>query len=192
MKFELACQTNPKWVQGILKNFDKFLIDHADCERKASAMALNIVVKCPEKTHFIEPLISLALEELTHFKQVYQIMQKRGLSLNHQMSEDHYVNQLLDLCRHGKEDRLLDRMIVLSLVEARGAERFGIVADALSDSTLKKFYRKLHLAEKKHGAIFVRLASKYYPKDTIQNRLRKLISEEARIVDSLPWRASIH
>src|SRR5262245_31748329 len=71
-KVELAVPTDPKWVKTLIDNFDEFLADHADCERKASAMALRLVAKCSgDRPEIIEPLINLAIEELTHFRQVY-------------------------------------------------------------------------------------------------------------------------
>ena len=105
--------------------FESFLKDHADCERKASSMALSFVAKCPDKTEIIPELIETALEELEHFQQVYAIMQKRGIQLRSEMPKDQYIQQLIEKCRSGKDDRLLDRMLVASIVECRGAERFN-------------------------------------------------------------------
>ena len=59
-----------------MANFDAFLQDHADCERKASSMAMSFVAKCPDRTEIIPELIDTALEELEHFKSVYTLMEK--------------------------------------------------------------------------------------------------------------------
>jgi tRNA-(ms[2]io[6]A)-hydroxylase len=188
----LAAPTDPKWVKVILDNFDEFLIDHADCERKASATAMTFVAKCPDRVHIAKPLINLALEELRHFKQVYLLMEKRGLRLNAKMIEDPYVSRLMALCRTSPDDRFLDRMLIMSIVETRGAERFGILYPALEDPELKVFYRQLYLAEMKHGNVFVNLARKYFDGPEIEGRLRLFLEKEAELVAGLPWRPSLH
>ena len=78
---DLHSQTDPQWVQVILDNFDEFLQDHANCERKASALAMSLISKYADRTLIIPRLIDLAQEELLHFGQVYELMEQRGLAL---------------------------------------------------------------------------------------------------------------
>ena len=190
--FQLKSKTHPDWVKGILKNFDAFLADHADCEKKASAMAMHFVSKYPDRVELHRPMIDLALEELQHFKQVYLLLRKRNAPLLDCAIHDPYVNGLLVLCRHGRDERLLDRLLIVSIVETRGAERFRIVSQALKDPELKKFYRTLYSAEARHGNLFVVLAQKYFSGKVIKTRLEELLTEEARLVDRLEWRPSLH
>lgn len=188
---DLHSQTDPAWVQVILDNFDEFLQDHANCERKASALAMSLVAKYSDRTLIIPRLIDLAQEELLHFGQVYELMARRGLALVRD-ERDPYVNRLLDLQRHGRDERFIDRMLLSSLIECRGAERFGIIADALEDPELRDFYRDLYKAETKHGHVFVDLVLKYFDADLIYPRLHKLAAAEAEIVATLDWRPSLH
>ena len=188
---DLHVQTDPRWVNTILGNFDEFLADHANCERKASALAMSLVVKYPDRTEIIPRLIDLALEEMEHFRQVYALMERRNLRLVPDCA-DPYVNQLLNLRRHGREDGFLDRMLLASIIECRGAERFRIISDALEDTQLKTFYRSLWGAEAKHGHIFVDMALVYFDTATVYDRLRDLARVEGAIVNTLEWRPSLH
>ncbi|NCF27778.1 MAG: tRNA-(ms[2]io[6]A)-hydroxylase [Gammaproteobacteria bacterium] len=188
---DLLLATHPDWVKVVLADFDAFLQDHANCERKASALAMSLVVKHPDRTRILPTLIALAQEELEHFRQVYELMVSRGLELVKDI-QDPYVNQLMACMRHGREPRFLDRLLVSSLVECRGAERFGIIANALDDESLKAFYTALWKAETKHGHQFVDMALKYADPQTIQTRLQELAEQEAEIVQRLEWRASLH
>lgn len=189
---ELRWKTPENWVETVLADFPSFLRDHADCERKASSMAMSFVAKCPDKTDIIPDLIETALEELVHFKKVYEVMTAKGITLDHEIKQDKYIAQLIELCRSGREDRLLDRMVVASVVEARGAERFRLVAEGLKDAELKDFYEMLWRSEHKHSDIFLRLAEQYWPKATILERLEFFLTEEAKICSSLPYRAALH
>src|SRR5882672_7989981 len=98
LSLDLAVATRPEWIQSIMTDFPVFLQDHADCERKASAMAMSFVAKYPDRVEIIPELIATAREELEHFQQVYTHMQKRGVRLAKDMSEDPYIRALLALC----------------------------------------------------------------------------------------------
>lgn len=189
---DLTYKTPPEWANEALKDFDSFLQDHADCERKASSMALNFVAKCPDRTEIIPELIETALEELEHFKLVYDLMEKRGIRLKDKMPKDSYIEKLMKLCRSGRDDRLLDRMLLASIIECRGAERFRLIEEALEDKDLKKFYKMLWTSEAKHGNIYVEMALKYWPELDVYNRLNELNEAEGKICESLEWRAALH
>ena len=94
MKFRIDLKVSSKqeWVDAVMQDFDSFLQDHADCERKASGMALSLVAKYPNRTEIIPELIDTSVEELEHFRDVYEIMQKRGLQLNHSIPKDVYIH----------------------------------------------------------------------------------------------------
>lgn len=188
---DILVATPHEWVQGILDDFDTFLADHANCERKASALAMSLVVKYPERSEIIPPLIAVAREELEHFDQVYAVMRERGVALVKD-EPDPYVNALVAHMRHGRQLRLLDRLLVSSVIETRGAERFRIVAEALEDPALKAFYTTLWKAETKHGHQFVDMALRCHDADEVYPRLTDLLQAEADIVGTLPWRASLH
>ena len=188
---DLASKTDPAWAEYILEHFDAFLIDHANCERKASALAMSFAVKYADRVRIIPRLIELAREELVHFQQVYEVMEQRGLRLAPD-EKDPYVNALLALCRSGREQRFLDRLLVSSVVETRGAERFRLLHQALTDPELSAFYRELWACEAKHGHQFAELAAEYFPEDEVAARLQELTVQEAEIVAELPWRPSLH
>ena len=188
---DLLVKTPRAWIAVVMADFDAFLADHANCERKASALAMSMVVKYPDRTRVIPGLIELAQEELTHFAQVYRLMEARGVPLARD-SQDYYVNQLIALMRHGREERFLDRLLVSSLVESRGAERFRLVSEAMDQASLKHFYRDLWASEAKHGNVFVEMALVYFDADLVYPRLHELARKEAGIIERLEIRPALH
>jgi len=190
---ELSAATRPEWVKTVLSNFPAFLRDHADCERKASAMAMSFVAKYPDRVEIIPELIETAREELGHFQQVYTHMEKRGIRLARDMKEDPYIKALLELCRTDPPNRFLDRLLLASIIECRGAERFRIVWAALeNDAELKEFYHQLWVSEAKHGNIFVKMALNYFDEQQVYLRLTELNEAEGKIVQTLQLRAALH
>src|SRR5690554_3574585 len=192
LSLDLVYKTPPEWAHQAVENFNAFLQDHADCERKASAMAMSFVAKCPDKVEIIPELIETAVEELEHFQSVYELMERRGVLLPERMPKDLYMEELIKLCRHTVEERLMDRMLIASIVECRGAERFKLIADALEDVETKRFYRDLWISEAKHGHIFVKFALKYWPEKVVYERLTFLNEAEGKICAGLEWRPALH
>lgn len=183
------------WLDAVLNDFDSFLQDHADCERKASAMAMSFVAKFPDRTEIIPELIDIGVEELQHFKQVYKIMERRGVNLPEGMAKDMYIKQLVNLCRSTREERFMDRLILASLVEWRGCERFKMIADGLDadkEPDLKRFYQLLWESEARHGESFIAMALRYLPETDVQNRLQYMVEEEAKILQGLEIRSALH
>ena len=189
--FELLSTTDPRWIAAVLADFDTFLTDHASCERKANAMLMSMIVKYPDRQLAIPQLIELAQEELEHFAETYSFMAKRGLTLCKD-TPDPYVNTLLAAARHGRDERYIDRMLISSVIEKRGAERFRIVAEHVDDPELAAFYDKLWKSEVKHAHIFVLLLHKEYPAALIEPRLAELIELEAKALAELEFRPALH
>lgn len=191
-RIDLKVESSQEWIDAVMSNFDEFLKDHADCERKASAMAMSFVAKYPNRVEIIPELIDTAVEELEHFRTVYQIMQQRGLELSHEITQDIYVKQLLNNCRNGREERFMDRLLLASLVETRGAERFRMVYEALNEPELKKFYKELWASEAKHGEVFVRMALNYFDEKSVYQRLEAMTEYEAEVLTNLPLKPALH
>jgi tRNA-(ms[2]io[6]A)-hydroxylase len=191
-QLSLKIDSSREWIDTVLGDFDHFLKDHADAERKASGMAMSFVAKYPDRTEIIQDLIHTGIEELEHFRLVYKIMQERGLKLNHKIAKDHYVDQLLKTMHSGIEERFRDRLIIASIVENRGFERFKMISENLEDKTLSQFYHMIYESEAKHGNIFVDMAVLYFPKEVVFNRWEELAEREADILTSLPIRATLH
>ena len=192
LRIDLACESSKDWLDAVMNDFDAFLKDHADCERKASAMAMSFVAKYPDRIEIIPELIDTAVEELEHFRTVYEIMQERGLQLTHEKTQDVYVKQLINTCRSGREDRFMDRLLLASVVETRGAERFRLIFEALPEGELKKFYHQLWASEAKHGEVFVKMALNYFDEEPVYKRLELMKKDEARILNTLPIKAALH
>lgn len=191
IEIELLRDSSPLWIELVLENFDDFLVDHAACERKASATAVQFVVKYPDRPELVEPMIRLAREELLHFHQVARLVQKRNLSLRGD-ERDPYVNALLKEMRNGRDEHFLDRLLCFGLIERRGTERFGLVAKHITEPSLKDFYEKLTEAEARHHLLFTQCASLYFSREEIESRLQELSVREAEIVRNLPLRAAVH
>jgi len=188
---ELMYKTPLSWAEGVVTAMDDFLPDHAAAEKKASSMAMGMVSHYPDRLELVTAMIDLAIEELNHYRAVVKLMNERGLCLLPD-EKDPYVNGLRRAIRRGKDYYFMDRLLVGGIVEARGAERFGLVADALPAGKLQRFYRFITQSEEGHEGLFIQLAELYFDPAEIDVRLNEMLEIEAGIVRELPLRPALH
>ena len=182
--------TNPKWLQVALADFDRVIVDHAHCEKKAAASAMSLVAAYPDRQRLVRRLSALAIEELKHFRAVHLRLRRRGLTLGRDFG-DPYAQALMRLVRPGR-GRLTDRLLVGALIEARSRDRIELLADALDDSELRAFYKSLAEAEGRHADLFGELARHYDDQEDAEARLATLVAAEEEILKRLPIEPRMH
>lgn len=155
----LACPTPSSWVQDALRDIPLLLQDHANCEKKAAGTAMNLLFRYNDRQELQVLLSQLVREEMLHYEQVMEIMQRRGIAYR-PVSAARYANGLREHVRHGEPDRLVDIMVVGAFVEARSCERFAALAPYLDDE-LARFYTFLLRSEARHFEYYLDLARKY-------------------------------
>ncbi|MFD2179637.1 tRNA-(ms[2]io[6]A)-hydroxylase [Veronia pacifica] len=189
--FELKYLTPFNWTENVLADFDTFLQDHAAAEKKASGMAMSMLGHYPDRTKLVKAMADLAIEEMIHFKQVLKLLIERGVTLGHDQ-KDPYVKAMRALFRQGSDEFLIDRLLVGAVIEARGHERFSLVAEALPEGKEKDFYVAIAKSEEKHKNLFVELGYEYFDKDVIDKRLKEILEAEADICRHIPFTAALH
>jgi tRNA-(ms[2]io[6]A)-hydroxylase len=193
--FKLRQDTPLDWAVYVADHLDTFLIDHAACERKASANAMHFVVRYPDRADIVDTMVEIAREELEHFHQVFHLMQERGVELGSD-EKDPYVNALLKKSHKKGQKRMLDRLILGSIIEYRGCERFAMLSRELAErpeeAELAEFYKDLAASEAKHRGDFYELALAYFPRDEVEERLDFWLDLEGEVVAELPIRAALH
>ncbi|CAG5086600.1 tRNA isopentenyl-2-thiomethyl-A-37 hydroxylase MiaE [Parvicella tangerina] len=192
MILELHYKTPIEWAEQAYVGIDEFLQDHADSERKVSNLCLSIITKYPDRKEIIEELTQIAVEELLHFKQVYEIMKKRDLTLRSNFKQDAYIKQLMTIVREDTNGRFMDRLILASVAEMRGSERFGLLGEVAKDPEIARFYRNLHLQEMEHIDAFINMAKVYFLDEEVNNRVQEILAKEAEVTEGLPWRPALH
>ncbi|MFT4720568.1 MAG: tRNA-(ms[2]io[6]A)-hydroxylase [Candidatus Azotimanducaceae bacterium] len=189
---QLRTTSSPEWLAAVVCDFDEFLQDHAANERKASTMAMSMVVHYPDKPELVDAMVDLALEELNHFRQVIRLMKARGV-MQAADAKDPYVNLILKHVRKGTEHYFLDRLLSAAVIEARGAERFALIAGAESlAANTRTFYKTLARSEANHHQLFIRLACEYFPATTVESRLNEWLDIEAESLAAITIAPRLH
>jgi tRNA 2-(methylsulfanyl)-N6-isopentenyladenosine37 hydroxylase len=185
----LKLPTDPRWVNLAEISIEDILTDHAYCEQKAALTCISYIQRYPEKTMMVEELAPIVTEEWGHFRAVLAELKKRGLNLGKQR-KDEYVNKLIEFQKKGGniEDRFLDQMLTMALVEARSCERFKRLSEGMNDAYLRKFYRKFMESEAGHYTLFINLAEHYLPKNKVRQRWKEWLQYEAEMIANIEVR----
>jgi tRNA 2-(methylsulfanyl)-N6-isopentenyladenosine37 hydroxylase len=183
--------SKPEWIEMAIANFDTILLDHSHCERKAAGAAINLMFRYPAHQKLVRQLTAIAQEELSHFDQVNQWLEKRNLPLA-ALNAPPYFAQLKSQVRHPEPDRLVDLLLVSAIIEARSHERLGLIATYCPDAELAKFYRSLMASEARHYGIYWLLASEYSDRPALESRLTELGEYESSILATMHPEPRVH
>jgi tRNA-(ms[2]io[6]A)-hydroxylase len=189
----LKLPTDPRWANIAEKNLEEILTDHAYCEQKAASTAISLIVKYPEKSELVDKMTALAREEMGHFQMVHNRIIQRGLSLGRER-KDEYVNQLNTFFQKtsDRELRLVQKLLICALIEARSCERFRVLSENLEDKELAEFYHTLMISEANHYTLFIKFARTYYDRTKVDEMWEALLVFEAEVMASLGTSERIH
>lgn len=176
----LRCRTPDAWVQWAISEQELMLIDHANCEKKAAGTALNLMYKYIDNFELLNKMSRLAREELRHFEQVIGLMEKRNIAYK-PVSASRYAAELRKPIRTHEPARLVDTLIVGSIIEARSCERFEKIAPLL-DEELERFYVSLLKSESRHFKDYLGLAQKVAGDEPIQDRVDFFLDLEQKLI----------
>jgi tRNA-(ms[2]io[6]A)-hydroxylase len=185
----LKLPTDPRWVNLAEKSIEEILTDHAYCEQKAASSGISLVISFPYLDDLVEQVTDVVEEEWGHFKMVLDELKNRGLKLGFQR-KDLYVNELNKRIKNNgtKDEILMDKLLILALIEARSCERFKLLSVYCEDLELRKFYKKLMVSEAGHYRMYLDLAKQYLDKEKVEKRWEEILTIEGEVMTSMELR----
>jgi tRNA-(ms[2]io[6]A)-hydroxylase len=185
----LHLPTDPRWVNLAELSIQDILTDHAYCEQKAAISCISLIQRYSRKEKLVTELAPIVTEEWGHFRLVLAELHKRGLALGNQR-KDTYVNALLQYQQKGgaEENRLLDQLLTMAMIEARSCERFKRLSEGLEDDYLRRFYRRFMESEAGHYTLFIELAETYIEKEKVRRRWKEWLEYEKEVMAAMDVR----
>ncbi|MDR0781088.1 MAG: tRNA isopentenyl-2-thiomethyl-A-37 hydroxylase MiaE [Pseudomonadales bacterium] len=177
----LPCATPKAWLERAVREPALLLIDHANCEKKAAATAMNLMYRYVDRMELLVKMSQLAREELLHFEQVVALMQELGIAYAH-LGPARYAAGLRQHLRTHEPAKLVDTLIVGAYVEARSCERFAALLPHL-EPRIARFYASLLRSELRHFQDYLALAQLYASED-ISARVAWFRTIEQELIES--------
>ncbi len=182
-------RTPEAWLDAVPAHLDALLIDHANCEKKAASTALGLMYKYVDHTDLLHKMSRLAREELRHFEQVLDLMERLGIVYSH-LSASRYARELHTLVRQGEPARLVDSLILGAVVEARSCERFVSLVPRLQPC-IAQLYGQLIYSEARHFSDYLVLAERAAGGD-IGERVALFLERDAQLITSADTEFRFH
>ena len=185
----LELPTDPRWVNLAEMSMESILTDHAYCEQKAATTCISLITKYSDRVKLVQELSPIVTEEWGHFRLVLAELHKRNLQLGKQR-KDVYVNKLIEFQLKGgsPEERLLDQLLTMALIEARSCERFKRLSEGMEDPYMRNFYRRFMESEAGHYTLFIELAETYMPKEIVRKRWKEWLQYEKEVMQGMELR----
>lgn len=158
-------------------------------QSKQLSYALQAAESQPYADEIIDKMSRLIREELHHFQQVLEIMQRRSIPL-YKLSASRYAAQLIRHVRTYEPQALIDKLIIGALIEARSCERFAALAPYLEED-IARFYVSLLRSEARHYQDYLELAQKLSDVD-ITERVNDFRTWEADLITAEDNRLRFH
>ncbi|WP_180179037.1 tRNA-(ms[2]io[6]A)-hydroxylase [Acinetobacter sp. YH12041] len=183
----LGCETPKAWLDEALQNLEILMQDHANCEKKAASTAMNLMFRYSFFVDLQVKLAQLVREEMLHYEQVLEFMNKRGQQWIG-LSAGRYAGGLRKEIRTYEPEALIDVLVIGAFVEARSCERFYALAP-LVDDELGRYYRYLLKSESRHFEDYLALALDVAkteklknPQEDIQSRIEHIREVEKNLI----------
>ena len=174
----LKSKTSEDWVDLAISNPIEILLDHANCERKAAGVALQLMFRYVSEPGLSEVLSPLAREELEHFERVLSILNARGRKLQKLAAPPYGAILAKNICKD-EPRRMLDSFLVAGLIEARSHERMNLLSIYSPDLELRNLYADLLKSEARHFGIYWKLADERFNRNILTSRLEELAKVES-------------
>ena len=189
----LKLPTDPRWANIAEKNIEEILTDHAFCEQKAASTAISLLITYPENSELVTKMAALAREEMSHFEMVHKRILDRGLTLGRER-KDEYVHRVTSFFpkTSDRDERLINRLLVAALIEARSCERFKVLSENIQDKELATFYDKLMVSEANHYTMFLTLARDNGVREEVDKKWEALLEFEAEVMKDFGDKELIH
>lgn len=183
----LGCETPQAWLDMAVENLEILMQDHANCEKKAASTAMNLMFRYSYFVDLQVKLAQLVREEMLHYEQVLELMNKRGQAWQN-LSAGRYAGGLRKEIRTFEPEALIDVLVISAFVEARSCERFYALASRVDDE-LARYYRYLLKSESRHFEDYLALAMDVAttaklknPKEDIQERILHIREVEKQLI----------
>lgn len=185
----LAVSTPPGWAASALEQPLELLEDHAHLERKAATNALGLLSRMPrrlaagDRAVWRRRLTGIARDEVEHLGLVLALLEERGGTLGGGHRNPYAADlRARESSGPSSDEVLVDRLLTSGLIEARSAERFGLLHRAAADPDLARLYRGLEASERGHHRTFLLLAASVVGAKAANRRWAEWVDREAEVI----------
>jgi tRNA-(ms[2]io[6]A)-hydroxylase len=124
---------------------------------------------------------------------VHKHILKRGFVIGRDRKDEYVARVTKFFAQTGdRKLRLVHRLLIAALIEARSCERFKVLSENIEDQELASFYAKLMVSEANHYTLFLKFARQYGKREDVDKKWDELLTFEAEVMKDFGDKELIH
>ncbi|MBL98843.1 MAG: tRNA hydroxylase [Rhodopirellula sp.] len=177
----LHIPTPARWALQLESHLDKILLDHTHWEKESARMCLNLLLAYCDNEELSKAMSSMINDKLNRFQTNRELLKTLGIKFQ-RIQPTGYNRRLKELIINKEPQRVVDRLLVTALADARSNERFSVIANSCEDPKVAKYYKSLVDQDRENYVTYIDLASGYIDEGHVFERLDELANYEATLI----------
>ena len=187
----LHIPTAARWALQLESHLDKILLDHTHWEKESARMCLNLLLAYCDNEELSKAMTSMINDKLNRFQTNRELLKTLGIKFQ-RIQPTGYNRRLKELIINKEPQRVVDRLLVTALADARSNERFSVIADSCEDPKVAKYYKSLVDKDRENYVTYIDLASGYIDEGLVFERLDELANYEATLISDGGAKPRLH
>ena len=187
----LHIPTPARWALQLESHLDKILLDHTHWEKESARMCLNLLLAYCDNEELSKAMTSMINDKLNRFQTNRELLKTLGIKFQ-RIQPTGYNRRLKELIINKEPQRVVDRLLVTALADARSNERFSVIADSCEDPKVAEYYKSLVDKDRENYVTYIDLASGYIDEGYVFERLDELANYEATLISDGGAKPRLH
>lgn len=187
----LHIPTRPSWALQLESDRDKILLDHTHWEKESARWCLSLLLAYCDNESLSLAMTKIINQKLSQFQEMRELLKSQAIIFTREQPIG-YDKRLKEIIVKKEPDRVVDRLLVSALQEARSYERFAFMANCLAEETLAGHYQKLVKSDPENYSTFIDLATHYRAEAYVFSRLDELAVYESELINTGGAKPRLH
>lgn len=187
----LHIPTPARWALQLESHLDKILLDHTHWEKESARMCLNLLLAYCDNEELSKAMSSMINDKLNRFQTNRELLKTLGIKFQ-RIQPTGYNRRLKELIINKEPQRVVDRLLVTALADARSNERFSVIANSCEDPKVANYYKSLVDQDRENYVTYIDLASGYIDEGHVFERLDELANYEGTLISDGGAKPRLH
>ncbi len=187
----LHIPTPARWALQLESHLDKILLDHTHWEKESARMCLNLLLAYCDNEELSKAMSSMINDKLNRFQTNRELLKTLGIKFQ-RIHSTGYNRRLKELIINKEPQRVVDRLLVTALADARSNERFSVIANSCEDPKVANYYKSLVDQDRENYVTYIDLASGYIDEGHVFERLDELANYEGTLISDGGAKPRLH
>lgn len=179
------------WSRQLESDLDKILLDHTHWEKQSARWCLNLLLAYCDNEALSIAMTSMINQKLARFQEMRELLKSHNILFMRQQPIG-YDKRLKELIIPKEPGRVVDRLLISALQEARSYERFAFMAHHIDNDTIAEHYHQISENDPRNYETFIDLATCYRDEAAVFTRLDELAAYEATFINEGSRKPRLH